>query len=182
MVMNVKEIMSSPAYSVDIGKTAREAGQLMRKIRRGFLVVTKNGKPVGTLSDSDLIQKIIAENKTANKIKVKDVMSAPVVTINPDDDMLVAVRKMKSNNIHRLPVLDKHKLVGVISLSDIARTSPEMLDLLEYRLKMKEEPFVLREEKTSGICDSCGNYFTDLQNVNDQWLCETCRDELVEEE
>jgi len=180
VVILVKDIMSSPAHTIDFQKSAKDAGQLMRKIRRGFLVVIKDKKPIGTLSDSDLIQNIIAENKLANKVKVQNIMSSPIVAVEPDNDMLVAVRKMKANNIHRLPVINNGKLVGIISLTDIAKTSPEMLDLLEYRLKMKEEPFVLREKVTSGICDSCGNYSTALQSVNDQWLCEDCREESEE--
>ncbi len=182
MPIKVRDIMSSPVYSIDVNKNAREAGELFRKVRRGFLIVTKNKKPIGTLSESDVIQKIVAENKTASKIKIKNIMSSPIVGVRPEDELIDVVRKMKLNNIHRLPVVDKDKLVGVVSLTDVARTSPEMLDLLEYRLKMKEEPFVLREEITSGICDSCENYFTTLQNKNDQWLCESCRDESEAEE
>jgi formylmethanofuran dehydrogenase subunit E len=53
-----------------------------------------------------------------------------------------------------------------------------MANLLEYRLKMRERPFEIKEEFTSGICDSCGNYNDDLKNINDQWLCESCREEM----
>src|SRR3989304_7741992 len=95
--------MSSPAHTIDFQKSAKDAGQLMRKIIRGFLVVIKDKKPIGTLSDSDLIQNIIAENKLANKVKVQNIMSSPIVAVEPDHDMLVAGRKMKANNIHRLP-------------------------------------------------------------------------------
>jgi CBS domain-containing protein len=177
----VKDIMSKPVYFIDLNKTARDAGKLMREKRRGFLVVTKDKKPVGVISDSDLINDIVAKNKKAGQVKIKNVMKSPIVTIKPDDNILEAVRKMKKNNIHRLPVVDAGKLVGVISLTDIARTSPEMLDLLEYRLKMKELPFEIKEEFTSGICDSCGNYFDELKYTNDQWLCETCREERENE-
>ena len=53
-----------------------------------------------------------------------------------------------------------------------------MLDLLEYRLKMKEKPFEIREKVTVGICDSCENYSQDLRNKDDEWLCEDCREEM----
>ena len=182
MAIKVKEIMSTPVYSIDINKTAKDAGQILRRARRGFLVVTKGKKAVGTLSESDLIQKIVAENKSASKVKLKDIMSSPIVVVNSNEDTITAVRKMKLNNIHRLPVVDNGSVVGVISLTDIARTSPEMLDLLEYRLKMKEEPFVLREPTASGMCDNCENFSSNLKSKNDQWLCENCREELEAEE
>lgn len=182
MAILVKEIMSKPALTIDINKTARDAGKKMSGVRRGFLIVTKKSKPVGVISDSDLLKHVIIKNCKASGIKVKNLMTGPVVTVTPEDNILIAVRKMKTNNIHRLPVVDKGKVVGVISLGDIARTSPEMYDLLEYRLKMKELPIVIKEKTTSGICDSCGNYSESLKNLNDKWLCENCEEEEESEE
>lgn len=181
MTVLVKDIMSKPAYSIDINKTAEDAAKLMRKIRRGFLVVVEKGKPVGVISDSDLIEKVIAKNAMPKKVKIKNLMSRPIITVSPDEDILTATRKMKTSNIHRLPVVTNGRLVGVISMTDIARTSPELLDLLEYRLKMKEKPFIIKEERTSGICDSCDDYSENLKRVDDQWLCEDCREELKAE-
>lgn len=181
MTVLAKEIMSKPVYTIDINKTAQDAGKLMRKIRRGFLVVVKKKHPIGVISDSDIIQQVVAKNIKANQLKIKSLMSEPVVFAEPDEDILSVVRKMKKSNIHRLPVVDKGKVVGVISLTDIAHTSPEMLDLLEYRLKMKEMPSEIKEELTSGICDSCDNYSEDLKMVDDKWLCEDCIEELKAE-
>jgi len=178
MPILVKDIMVKPVKTIDQEKTAEEAGKLMTKSRRGCLIVTKDRRPVGIVSDSDLIRRIVALNIKSSKVKLKDIMSRPLVAVGPEDDILGAVRKMKKSNIHRLPVVSRGKLVGILSLSDIARTSPEMLDLLEYRLKMKETAFAIREEFTSGICDSCSNYSGDLKSFNDQWLCESCREEL----
>lgn len=180
MAVMVKEIMSKPVYSIDINKTAKDAGRLMKRVRRGFLIVVKNKNPVGVISDSDIIDKVVSSNVKAEQLKVKELMTEPVVFVEPNEDILSAVRKMKKSNIHRLPVVDGGKLVGVISLTDIARTSPEMLDLLEYRLKMKETPFQIKEERTSGICDSCDQYSEDLKRVEDQWMCEDCREEVEE--
>jgi CBS domain-containing protein len=180
MPVLVKDIMTKKVFVIDPNKTAKDAGILMKKIRRGCLVVTEDNRPIGIVTDSDLIRKIISNDLVASKIKVKDIMSKPLVTVEPDDDILVAVRKMRKSNIHRLPVISGEKLVGIISLRDIAVTSPEMLDLLEYRLKMKEMPFEIKEEFTASTCDSCGNYSDRLKNVNGQWLCETCREELEE--
>lgn len=177
----IKEIMSKPVYTIEINKTAKDAGKLMKKIRRGFLVVVKNKKPVGVVSDSDIINKIVAEDRIASKIKIKEIMSKPIITVSSNEDIMEAVRKMKRSNIHRLPVIDNGKLVGVISLTDIARASPEMMYLLEYRLKMKERPFMIKEKYTSGICEMCGNYSDRLEYITNQWICESCKDQLEEE-
>jgi len=179
--MLVKEIMSKPAVTIDYNKTAKVAGQLMRKKRLGFLVVTKRGKAIGIISDADLINKIIVGGKAPEKAKIKDLMSRPLITISPEEDVLAAIEKIKKNNIHRMPVVRKGKVIGVISLTDIARSSPEMHYLLEYRQEMKKHPIVIREQRTSGICDSCGNYSEHLKKMIDgRWMCETCEDELEE--
>ena len=177
MVVLVKDVMSSPVLTIDSKKNARDAGKLMRKHRKGFLVVTEKNRPAGVISESDLIEEVVCKNTKADKIKLENLMHEPIVAVDPEDDILTASRKMKENNIHRLPVVSEGRVEGVISLTDIARTSPEMLDLLEYRLKMKERPFEIKEKTTLGICDSCDNYSEDLRNVEDQWLCEDCREE-----
>ncbi|MEM5852877.1 MAG: CBS domain-containing protein [Candidatus Aenigmatarchaeota archaeon] len=181
MPIYVKDVMVKPVITIDENKTIKQAGELMKKTRRGCLIVTRKGKPVGIVSDSDIIKRVVAKNLLPSKTKVKKVMSSPLVTIGPDEEILSAVRKMKKNNIHRLPVVFNGKLIGIISLSDIAKTSPEMLDLLEYRLRMKSYEPEIKEKFTSGICDSCDNYSDDLRNVNGQWLCENCREELEHE-
>ncbi len=181
MSMSVKEIMSKPAVTISYNETAKAAGQMMRKKRIGFLVVTKRSKVIGILSDADLINKVIVGGVSAQKTKIRDLMSKPLITISPEEDVLEAVKKIKKNNIHRMPVIKKGKVVGVISLTDIARSSPEMHYLLEYRREMKKHPIVIKEERTSGMCDSCGNYSGHLEKIIDgRWMCETCRDETEE--
>lgn len=177
MPIYVKDIMSSPPLTIDWNKSARDAAKLMTKYRRGYLIVTKRKKAIGVLSDSDLLKKVIVKNVKGSDLKVKDIMSSPVITTSPTETILDAVRKMKRNNIHRLPVVEGGKVLGVITLGDIARTSPEMLDLLEYRLKMKEMPIVMREEITIGFCENCGNYSEKLRIKNGIWMCEKCMEE-----
>lgn len=176
MPVRIKDIMSKPVITIDINKTAKEAGELMKKVRKGLLVATKNDRPAGIITDSDMIKRVVAEDIRPSEVKVKDLMSSPLIAVGPDDDMLEAVRKMKKSNIHRLPVVKNGRVVGIVSMTDIARTSPEMLYLLEYRLKMKTRPFEIKEEFMSGICDSCGDYFDDLKRVDDKWLCESCKE------
>lgn len=178
MPVLVKDVMSRPVVTIEGNKTAKDAGKMMKKTRKGCLIITKNKNPIGLISDSDLIKRVIATDVKASQVKLNKIMSRPLVTVKPGDDVLVAVRKMRKSNIHRLPVVEGGKIIGLVSLSDIAKTSPEMLDLLEYRLKMRETPFELKEEFASGICEACGNYNDDLQNIENKWVCEDCREEV----
>jgi CBS domain-containing protein len=180
MVLPVKQIMQEPLL-IDYGKSARMAGEMMRKNRRYSLVVTRGNLAVGLVTDSDLIKKIIAKNKTPSSVKIKSIMSSPLVTISPEEDVMKAATIMKKNKIKRLVVVKGDEILGVIELSDVARASPEMMDLLEFKIKMRDNIPEIVEEKTSGICDSCGNYSTHLKKLVDgRWVCESCRDEIEE--
>ncbi|MEM5802026.1 MAG: CBS domain-containing protein [Candidatus Aenigmatarchaeota archaeon] len=178
----VKEIMTKPVQTIDINKTVKEAAVLMDKKNVGSVVITRKGKPVGILTDTDIIRRVVSKGKNPAKTKVSAVMSKPLVTTTPEETCYEAAKKLKKNNIKRLPVITENgKLVGMLSMTDIAVTVPELVELLEYRLKMREEVPTIKEAVTSGICDNCDSYSDDLKYVNDQWLCETCREDLVAE-
>lgn len=179
--VSVKEMMSKPALTIEHNKSAQSAAMVMKKNRKGFLVVTKKGTPVGVLSDSDLINKIIVKKRDAMKTQVNEIMATPLIVVDPNADAIGAVEKMKKSNIHRLPVVEKGKAIGVLSLTDVARASPDMYYLLEYRQEMKRAPIEIREKYTSGICESCANYSERLVNMEDgRWMCESCQDEMEE--
>jgi CBS domain-containing protein len=178
MPVYVKDLMVSPVKTIDYKKTVKDAGKLMKKYGKGSLIVTKNKKPIGIITADDIVYKIVASNIKPSTVKVKDLMSSPLIAVTPDSTCADAAKKMRRNNIKRLPVVDKSRLVGIVSLDDIATTIPEFTQYLEERLEGTKEPFEIKEEVTSGICDSCGIFSEDLKLVNDKWLCETCRDDL----
>lgn len=181
MPILVKDIMSKPVLKIDLDANIELAAKIMARARNDSLLVIKNGKPIGILTDSDLIKKVVAKNVKPSTIKVKKLMSAPLVSANPEETILEASRKMKRNNLKRLPVISKGKVVGIISTTDIARTVPEIQDMLEYKLKTKEFPMEIKEKATAGICETCGNYSEELKTASGQWVCENCRDELKSE-
>lgn len=180
MAILVKDVMIKEVLKIDLEKNAKNAGEIMRRTRRDSLVVTKNGNPVGIVTDTDLIKKVVAKNLLPAKVTIKNIMSSPLVVVAKDNSILDATRKMKRNNIKRLVVTDDGRVIGILSLSDIARNSPEVIDLLEFKLESKEMPTTIKEKSTSGICDNCGNYSSNLESFNDQWLCESCREEPEE--
>lgn len=178
MPVLVKDIMSKPVVTISYLKSAREAGRIMRRTRKGALIVVKRGKPIGIITADDLVYKVVGENKKPSLTKVNKIMSKPLITIRPNETCSEAARKMRRNGIKRLPVVDRGKLVGIISITDIATVIPDVTEYLEERLKMREQPTQPKELITSGICESCGVYSENLQNVNGLWICENCRDEL----
>src|SRR4030042_5512710 len=138
MPILVKEIMSKPVQKIDLNATAELAGKIMAKERIDSIIVVREGNPIGILTDSDLIKKIISKNIKPSSIKVAKIMSKPLVTTTPDDSVLEASRKMKRSNIKRIPIVFNGRLVGILSTTDIARTVPKMEDLLEDKIEPKE--------------------------------------------
>lgn len=174
--IKVKDVMTKPVIKIGYNKSIREAAKVMAKNRVGSIIVVKDNKPIGIITETDMNKKIIAAGKDPKKLKVKDVMSSPILFSSPKDDIVVTVEKMKKHRIKRIPVLEKGKVVGVITNTDIARASPELLDILNYRLKMRSELPTIKESSTSGICEVCGSHSTDLKFIDDQWVCENCRE------
>jgi len=170
--------MSRKVNTIEENKTVFHAAKQMAKERRGYVVVLKNGKPVGILTDSDILEKVISKGKDPKKIKVKEVMSSPLITISPDEELVEVSRIMRKNVIKRVPVVKNGKLVGIITDNDIAKISPEFINIIEERLKAKEEGFEPEriEGRISGICEECGNYSEVLYHINGKWLCENCKD------
>ena len=179
-MLKAKDIMSKKVNTINYRSNVVKASKIMAKTRRGYVIVLKNKKPIGILTDSDLIERVVSKNKNPSKIKVKDIMSSPLITITPNTDIVEISKKLRKNVIKRLPVLSKGKLVGIVSHVELAYVTPEFLNILEERLELKEagEEPIRTEETTAGICESCGNYSENLKYVNGKWLCETCREEI----
>lgn len=172
----VKDIMTKPIVKIDHRKTVQQTAKEMIRHRVGSIIVLKNNNPIGIITETDINKRVVALAKDPKKLKAKDIMSSPLVFAYPKDDVSELIEKMQRYKIRRLPVVRKGKIIGIVTHTDIARTCPTSLDLLTTRLKMREHPASIEESSTSGICEACGNYSEDLQFVDDQWVCQECRE------
>ncbi len=173
----VKKIMTKPVIKIEHNKNVQTASKIMVKHRVGSIIVVKNDKPIGIITETDLNKKVVSRALDPKKLKVKNVMSAPLVFISPTEDITTAVEKMKKYKIKRMPVVEGGKIVGILTNTDIARASPELLDVLNYRLEMRYYQPKIKETSTSGLCEVCGEYSENLVFEDDQWVCENCREQ-----
>jgi CBS domain-containing protein len=116
----VKDFMTKGVLTVDEEKTIFEAAKLMSQKEVGDVVVLKGEIPRGIVTERDFVRRVAAK-KTPLDSKISDVMSRPLITIDPDASLKEAARKMVKRGIRRLPVVEQHKLVGIIVVSDFAR-------------------------------------------------------------
>ena len=129
-----REIMSSDVRCVGENQTLAEAAKLMRDLDVGALPICGDDNRLkGMLTDRDIAIKCVAEGGDPNQTTAGDLAAGKPITVGADDDIAAALRTMADSKVRRLPVIDGHDLVGIISQADIARNLPEerVGDLLE---------------------------------------------------
>jgi CBS domain-containing protein len=127
--MDIKDVMVKEIITVNPTTKIRDAVELMNKNQIGCLVVTRKGKPVGIMTERDVLKKIVCSCKNPEQTRVSEIMSKPLIVGRVDMDWLEAVKLMLDRNIKKLPILDDERLVGLVTLTDIARM--RMLQALE---------------------------------------------------
>ncbi len=122
LMKRVTEIMSEgPVDVVEKGLNVFYAANVMKERARGSLVVVDDGKPVGIVTERDIVRRVVAEGRSPSATKVGDIMSAPLISVGPEATVAAAVRVMYENGIRRLPVVENDRVVGMLTVTDLAR-------------------------------------------------------------
>ncbi|MCZ6582265.1 MAG: CBS domain-containing protein [Thaumarchaeota archaeon] len=116
----VRDIMTRNVVIIEHSKTARDAAVLLTEKDISFLVVVENEKPIGIVTERDLVRKVWAIDKKTSDIPLSDIMSYKFRSVTPTTSIEDAVQKMINNNIRRLVVLEDNNLAGVITETDLA--------------------------------------------------------------
>ncbi|MDI6897992.1 CBS domain-containing protein [Methanocella conradii] len=188
--LSVSDVMSRRLITADVSETADRLGRIMADAGVGCIIITKEGHPIGIVTERDLVVKIISKNRQPSKVKAQDIMSTPLITIPPDKSVELASREMARRRIRRLPVVQDRKLIGMVSDSDLILVSSELGEILRdiIRQNNPEGEFAVEseweaEEKTptvfvQGICEVCGNLAESLEYIDGAYVCTRCREEL----
>ena len=182
--MLVKDVMSSPVITVTEDEAVDKVAQFMDMQELGCIVVTdKDGRPLGIITERDLVTRVLGKNKLPSKLKAKDVMTSPLITINPDETLSNAARQMSRLNVRRLGVIYKGDLVGILSSKDILAVTPELLETIQEKARIESENLEETVESSlmAGYCDRCGQWSNRLKELQGEFLCEDCRTESESE-
>jgi CBS domain-containing protein len=182
--MLVKDIMSSPVVTADETETTNNIAVTMSKEKLGAVIITNKEKtPIGIITERDLVVRVIAKNNKPDKIKAKEIMTTPLITIEPDTAINDAARKMNRLNIRRLGVVYKDNMVGIVSDKDLLGVMPELIEIIQERTRIENSSITgeLEEVPQSGYCDQCEAYSESIKECNGQNICDECRIELEEE-
>ncbi len=116
----VKDVMISDLTTLDVSTSIRDAAKLMDEKDIGCIIVTKNQLPIGILTERDFVKRIAAKEKSLTA-SLEEVMSSPLIEIDPNETVWEAAQIMKTNNIHKLPVKKDNKIIGIVTATDLVK-------------------------------------------------------------
>src|SRR3990170_7406966 len=138
--LKVEDVMVEDVVTVEDDVTVKKAVAIMNKYEIGCLIVTKRGKPVGIVTERDMLTRVLAESRNPERTKIADIVSRPLVIAEPDMDLEEAARLMFKIKVKKLPVVSDGRLVGLVTLTDIARFQPQVMNILKKAQTMEAAP------------------------------------------
>jgi len=116
----VKEIMKKNVITIDEAESIQEAAQKMLTANVGCVIVTRKDVPVGIITERDFVTKVAAEGRPLFT-EVSEIMSLPLTVIDPDETVWEAAEIMRGKGIHKLPVQEGTKIVGIVTTTDLVK-------------------------------------------------------------
>jgi predicted transcriptional regulator len=156
MSVELKDVMTNRVIAIEADASLTDAVKLMNKHEIGCLLVMKNGDPVGIITERDFLKRILAKSEELKNVKVKEVMSKPLVTGKPNMEIEDAARFMFQKKIKKLPIVENGKLLGLVTLSDLLRIQPQLIkmykiftsDLAPRRMRKVFDYYLLLQTET----------------------------------
>ncbi|MFH0896772.1 MAG: CBS domain-containing protein [Candidatus Bathyarchaeota archaeon] len=181
-IVSVKDIMSSPVTTVFENDSVAHVAKLIAERDIGSIVVIdRKGNPVGIITERDIVTRIASKNLLPSEIKANDAMTSPLKTIDINMDIKEAAKLMQQYDIRRLVVIDKNKMVGIISSRDIIAITPALIEIIMEKASITQGLPPVKEMSSASYCDRCGQWSDTLVNKDGRFICEECRIELEAE-
>jgi CBS domain-containing protein len=174
----VRDIMNSPVVSASPDDTIHDIAKKMKEETIGSIVIMEKDKPVGIVTDWDIVTKAIVNDSKPSQIKAKDTMKE-IYTIESEESITEAARLLRKHNIKRLGVVYKNRLAGIISSSDVIAVTPDLVEIVSEKAAIiRGELGIARPaSNVSGYCDECSEWSDLLQYDEGTFICEVCRGE-----
>lgn len=174
-MVKVADIMKRSVVTIDPNLTLADVAKIMTNNRIGSVIVMNKTEPIGIVTDDDIVGEI-ARGRDPKKIRVKTLRKKMrFVTTSPEEDVLKVTKKMVKTGVKRVPVIKNGKLIGIVSDKEVLLMSPELVNVLSEKLKIRVDSVASPEKEISGICERCEAYADNLKNIGGRWLCEECR-------
>jgi CBS domain-containing protein len=129
--------MIQEVISIDLEASVKDAANMIVQNEVGSLVVTEKRKPVGIITERDLLSRILTTGKNAEATMMKAIMSKPLICANPEMNSDEAARFMVNKKIKKLPVIEGGRLIGIITLTDLCTIQPDLAKVIEEETRGK---------------------------------------------
>lgn len=140
MSLKVQDVMVEDVVTIEASESVKKAVIIMNKEEIGCLIVTKRGRAVGIVTERDMLNRILAQGRNPEETPVSQIMSAPLVVTDPSTNLEEAARLMFKMKVKKLPVVSDDKLVGLVTLTDIARFQPQIIKMLQKLYVIEQTP------------------------------------------
>ena len=127
----VNDVMVTDVVTVDVSVNIKQAVERMNNHEIGCLVVLEKGHFSGMLTERDVLKRVVAKARNPEKTLVEDVMSKPLIVVDPEASLEEAVKLMFEKQVKKLTVVKDKKLVGLVTMTDVARAQSEMIKYIE---------------------------------------------------
>jgi CBS domain-containing protein len=121
--VNIEKLMIRNVVTLQENATVHEAVQLLNKYKIGCLIITNNDRIIGIITERDLLERVLEQCKNPKQTRVTEIMTRKVITGTPTMDALEATRLMFKLKVKKLPITENNRLVGIVTLTDIARAT-----------------------------------------------------------
>ena len=116
----VNQIMNKNVLTADKSTSLQDAAQKMSELKIGCVIVTDGTNPIGIITERDFVTKVAAEGRPLFT-EISEVMTSPLITIDPEETIWEASEMMKEKKIHKLPVKENEKIIGIVTTTDIVK-------------------------------------------------------------
>lgn len=120
MAQKIRDIMTSPPVTLGAEQSAADAASAMRENDVGDVIVMKDDRMCGLVTDRDLAVRVVAEGRDPQSTRLDDVCTSDVVSVGPDDEVEQAIRIVRERAVRRVPVVEGDRPVGIVSIGDLA--------------------------------------------------------------
>jgi len=140
-IVLVRDVMSKDVRVVRPDTLVKEVVATMNKFNIGSIVVVKGSRPVGIITERDILRRIVEPCLAPEALRAREVMTSPVITINGNASIDEAAKIMARKKIKRLLVMDNEKLAGILTFTDIVTQVPNMLEILEELVRPQHRSY-----------------------------------------
>ncbi len=126
-MITARDIMSKRVITLESDVPASDIAKLMDKNKVSSIIVTKDNKPYGIISERDMVSKVVAQNKRPAEIRTTELMSSPLVVVSPLTPAEEVAEKMILNKIRRIVVSDDKQALGIVTVTDFIKHLHSML-------------------------------------------------------